>query len=197
MTQRYPLVWPAGKPRTSYYLRKNGSFKADGRSITVDRAFERIDYELERIGGKNPLVSSNVELRVDGRPRMDRSPPSDPGVCLYFDMGGKPHALGCDAYNTVAQNLAAIAAHLEATRAISRHGVATAAEMFTAFVALPPPKPWWEVLGVGENVSLRMAEEAYRILARKAHPDAGGSTAAMAELNAARDAARKSSGASA
>jgi len=191
MTQRYPLVWPAGKPRTLGWDRKRGQFKAADKPITVDRAFERIDYELDRIGGKNPLVSSNVELRVDGRPRMDRSPPGDPGVCLYFDMGGKPHALACDAYETVAQNLAAIAAHLEATRAIARHGVATAAEMFSAFVALPQPKRWWESLGLAANSGLADVEAAWRRLVAEHHPDRGGSQARIAEINAARDAARK------
>lgn len=194
MTQRFPLAWPAGKPRTGSLYRKRGAFKADGRNITVDRAFQRIDYELDRIGGKNPLVSSNVELRVDGRPRMDRSPPSDPGVCLYFDLGGKPHALACDAYETVAQNLAAIAAHLEATRAISRHGVATAAEMFTAFVALPQPKTWREIFGLSARARMVDVEDAWRRLAASNHPDRGGSHALMAELNAARDAARKELG---
>lgn len=197
MTQRYPLQWPAHKPRLRSWERKSGTFKAEGRSITVDAAFQRIQYELDRIGGKNPLVSTNVELRVDGRPRMDRSPPSDPGVCLYFDLKGKPYALACDAYQTVPQNLAAVAAHLEATRAIERHGVATASEMFTAFVALPQPKRWFEVLGVESSATLAAAEQAYRQKARTAHPDQGGSTAAMAELNAARDAARKHHGAAA
>jgi hypothetical protein len=191
MTQRYPLAWPAGKPRTPWTARKSGAFKADGRYITVDRAFQRIQYELDRIGGRNPLVSTNVELRVDGRPRMDRAAPSDPGVCLYFDLKGQPYALACDVYQTVPQNLAAIAAHLEATRAIERHGVATAAEMFTAFVALPQPKRWWEVLGLTAGASLADVEAAWRAKAGANHPDRGGSHAAMAELNAARDAARR------
>lgn len=197
MTQRYPLAWPPGKPRTVSYYRKAGNFSADGRSITTDAALRRIDRELGRIGGKNPLVSSNVELRVDGKPRMDRAPPVDPGVCLYFDLGGKPHALACDAYKTVPQNLAAIAAHLEATRAIVRHGVATSAEMFTAFVALPQPKRWWEILGVTGSATLAEVEGAWRRLAADHHPDRGGSQARMAEINAARDAARKHHGASA
>lgn len=192
MTQRYPLAWPPGKARTNSWHRKSGTFKADGRYITSDAALARIDYELERIGGKNPLVSSHVELRLDGRPRMDRAAPSDPGVCLYFDLKGQPYALACDAYTSVPQNLAAIAAHLEATRAIARHGVATAAEMFTAFVALPQPKRWWEVLGVSSNAGIGDVETAWRRLAALHHPDRGGSHASIAEINAARDEARRS-----
>lgn len=190
MTQRYPLAWPHGRPRTAGVYRKEGSFKAKGARINVDAAFARIQYELDRIGGRNALVSSNLELRVDGRPRMDRAAPGDPGVCLYFDLNGKPYALACDAYWSVPQNLAAIAAHLEATRAIERHGVATAAEMFSAFVALPPPKQWWEILGVDSRATDAEIEAAYRSRARASHPDRGGTDAAMAELNRARDDAR-------
>lgn len=190
MTQRFPLTWPAGRPRTPDLRRKPGAFKAAGGRINIDGAFQRVGYELDRIGGKNPLVSTNLELRVDGRPRMDRAAPSDPGVCLYFDLAGKPHALACDAYQSVPQNLAAIAAHLEATRAIARHGVATTAEMFTAFQALPAPRTCWEVLGLdraGLVLTSALIMDAYKSLAKSAHPDRGGSHAAMAELNAARD----------
>lgn len=192
MTQRYPLSWPAGRPRTVPHHRKPGSFKVSGARITVTGAYKRIQYELDRVGGSNPLISTNMELRVDGLPRQDRAPPSDPGVCLYFDLGGKPHALACDGYQSVPQNLAAIAAHLEATRAISRHGVATAAEMFTAFVALPQPKRWWETLGLavepGRIITADEVRAAWRRLAEANHPDKpGGSDAAMARINAARD----------
>jgi curved DNA-binding protein CbpA len=45
------------------------------------------------------------------------------------------------------------------------------------------------VLGVGQHAPRAQIEAAYRELARKAHPDTGGSNAAMARLNAARDAA--------
>lgn len=188
MTQRYPLAWPAGKPRTASYHRRSGSFReGDRKGITISGAIKRIQYELDRAGASNAIVSSNVELRLDGQPRMDRGAPGDPGVALYFDLGGKPHALGCDAYSSVPQNLAAVAAHLEATRAIARHGVATTAEMFRAFVALPRPREWWEVLGVAQHCALADLEQAFRRLAAKNHPDQGGTNAAMAELNRARD----------
>lgn len=195
MSQRYPLQWPAGKRRTSPMSRKVGSFRSGGRrSISMSDAIRRIQYELDRAGASNALVSTNVELRLDGVPRMERAPPSDPGVALFFDLGGRPHALGCDAYTSVSQNLAAVAAHLEATRAIARHGVATTAEMFTAFVALPPPKRWWEVLGITSTATWPEVNNAFRRLAAMNHPDQGGSTAAMAALNRARDEARKELG---
>ena len=188
MTQRYPLQWPAGRPRTASYAKKTGRFTHYGRDINNLEAAARVEGELERLGVKDGLLSTNMELRLDGRPRSDRAAPSDDGVCLYFTLKGKPYALACDRYYGVAQNIAAIAAHLEATRAIERHGVATAAEMFTAFEALPAPKTWWEVLGFKSvPLSRQHVSDRFRELAQNHHPDKGGSHAAMAELTWARD----------
>ena len=162
----------------------------------------RVEDELERVGGRHPVLSSNLELRLDGQPRGDRAAPADPGVCLYFALKTEPFALACDTYTEVAQNIAARAAHLDATRAITRHGVASAAETLQAFSALPPPmsaRSCWAVLGLTRdavmalpaNVRAAAISEAWRSLSRETHPDAGGDEAAQAELNAARAEALK------
>lgn len=205
--QRFPLTWPAHRPRKPAFARKAGKFSADGRAITVAAAVDRLDGELSRLGAIYPVLSTNIELRLDGRPRSGQGNPADPGACVYFSLKGKPFALACDTYSDVAQNIAALAAHLDATRAIERHGVASAAETLEAFSALPPPtgatpettRGWREILGFAANFPTGYAPEdalvligvRYRERAPKAHPDNGGSAAAMAELNAARDAARK------
>lgn len=199
----YPLTWPAGKPRTQPGRRKPGPFTSYGKPIGMEVAYERVQAELDRLGGRYGLVSSDIELTVSGRPRADRKAPSDPGVCLYFTLDGKPFAMGCDAFASVQQNLAAIAGHIEATRRIARYGVATAAESLQAFQALPPPgpreKPWREVLGFSpvfhEGLSMAEARQVvlsrYRERAKGLHPDQGGGTQDMADLNAARDGALK------
>lgn len=202
MTTAYPLQWPAGRRRTERARRKLGRFnrKVDNgrylqtKDISVADAVDRLQGELDRIGARLPVVSSNVELRLDGLPRSGQRAPDDPGVALYFQLDGKPHCMPCDTYVKVEHNIAAIAAHIEATRAIERHGVATVSEMFAGFEALPPPgaaeRPWWEVLGVERGAGETVVRAAYREKAKAAHPDAaGGSAAAMAALNAARDAA--------
>lgn len=201
---RFPLQWPAHRPRTDSWKRKPGRFKADGRDITAAVAMSRCEEELDRMGALYPVLSSNLELRIDGRPRSDRAPPIDPGACLYFSLKGEPFALACDRYSSAQQNIAAIAAHLDATRAIERHGVASAAETLQAFSALPPPagstsaqaRPWRDVLGLsagfpGEDLDLDDAATVinarWRKLAASAHPDQGGTEAGMADLNRARD----------
>jgi hypothetical protein len=209
LTKAYPLAWPAGRPRTpsdkrkrARFARKEGVYR-DGarvsertRELTVAVALSRLQDEIDRIGARLPVISSNVETRLDGLPRSGREP-EDPGVALYFQLAGKPHCMPCDTYDRVADNIAAIAAHIEATRAIERHGVASLSEMFAGFAALPPPGPvfprsWRDVFGFGTGpASLSDVEDRYRAMAQEAHPDKGGSHQRMAELNAAREAARR------
>jgi curved DNA-binding protein CbpA len=64
-------------------------------------------------------------------------------------------------------------------------------QAFAGFTALPAPKNPNEVLGVRSGASRAEIEAAYREKAKRAHPDAGGSEAAMAELNSARDQLRE------
>jgi len=200
----YPLQWPTGRIRNAPAARRDGRFSVkrnngrwiETKTLTVAEALGRLQDELDRIGARYPVVSTNIETRLDGLPRSGQAEPSDPGVALYFDLSGKPHCMPCDTYTKVAQNIAAIAAHIEATRAIERHGVSSVAEMFSGFTALPAPvakRSWREVFGFTphEPVSPTEVEYAFRAKAKKAHPDAGGSDAAMAELNAARDDALK------
>lgn len=205
MTQAFPLQWPAGRPRKPAGLRKRAKFGKDshnGRwtektSLTVADALRRLQRELDMIGARYPVVSTNVELRVDGLPRSGQRDPDDPGVCVYFDLNSKPMAMPCDTYDRVADNIAAVAAHMEATRKIERHGVASVSEMFAGFEALPAPgqaasQQWWVVLGLDRHTAtIADVNAAYRRLAAERHPDkAGGSEHAMAELNVARDRGR-------
>ncbi len=201
----FPLQWPAGRERRAPGLRKSGKFNkkqwksyesGGGYNQTVDisvaDALSRLQEELDRIGARYPVVSSNLETRLDGMPRSGQRKPPDPGVAVYFQLGGEPHCLPCDTYQEVAHNIAAVAAHIEATRAVERHGVASVREMFQGFVSLPAPgasKPWREVLQMPLPIPAKHETivESYRRLARIRHPDAGGSDGLMAELNAARD----------
>lgn len=205
----YPLQFPASRTRRRPEQRKDGRFNRketiyrDGqswrehRAMTVAVALERLQKELDRIGGRYPVVSTNLEPRADGVPRSGQRAPDDPGVAVYFQLAGKPHCLPCDTYNSVADNIAAVAAHIEATRAIERHGVASVAEMFAGFLSLPSPetlRPWRQVLELHREpkVTTAAVEAAFRRLARERHPDRhGGSDALMAELNRARDDARR------
>lgn len=203
MTEAYPLQWPIARPRTK--TRKEGNFnKKDWapagnwrqtKPVTITDAMVRLIDELNRVGGKGMVMSSNLVRNRDGSPRSNQSQPADPGVALYFTLKGKPICMPCDTYTRVEQNIVAIAKHIEATRAIERYGVASLAEMFTGFAALPSPtaaRAWWVVLGVSQNATADEINRAWREKARTAHSDAGGSDAAMSEINVARDTGLKS-----
>lgn len=191
---RFPLAWPKHKPRTKPGDRRSGQFstKVTGNHamIGLPMACDRVEAEVSRLGGTYPLISTNIEPRLDGRPKGGKAGPDDPGVCVYFQMKGKPYAMACDTYQSVEQNLAGIAAHLEAVRAIERYGVATTAETLQVFTALPPPAPvevvedWWEVFGLMRE---RATEENVNIMYRAQAKSAAGNDRELKRLNLARD----------
>lgn len=202
--QNYPLHWPAHRPRKKNRI--TGSFKSGQQPISLTPALDRLETELRRFGAMHVVISTNIEPRLDGRPRAGQRQPDDPGAVAYFSIRGKPFALACDTFNKVEQNIAALAAHIDATRAQSRYGVASAEESLQAFSALPPPpssgpvaRPWREVLGFTPSFPGDLEPEdaaavvgsKFKRLAEKHHPDKGGSVEAMAELNSARDEALK------
>ncbi len=151
----------------------------------------RLQRQVELLGGRWLVVSSDLELRRDGQPHLGRAEPPDPGICIYFEMGGKPYAMACDHFDTLSQNAAAIANHIDATRRIERYGVATASEALQAFQALPAPKRPHEILGVEAQASPAEVQRAWKALIADNHPDRTGSHHAAAEINAARDAMLK------
>lgn len=203
-TQRYPLSWPTGWKRTSPASRRialfgrglrvetpSGSRPGPRRPLTVAEATARLSGEIERLGGKDPLLSTNMQVRLDGLPRSGQPEPSDPGAAVYFSLHGKPRCLACDRWHRVADNIAAIAAHVYSIRAVDRYGVGTMDQAFAGYAQLPPASvDWPAVLGVSRNATLADVEAAFLRLARVLHPDAGGSSNDMARLNSARDLAR-------
>jgi hypothetical protein len=107
--------------------------------------------------------------------------------------------MAIDLYDRVADNLAAIAATLNAMRAIERHGGAQILERaFTGFDALPAPdaRDPFALLGLRPGATPEVIQAKFRELARSRHPDTpGGSTAAFQDIQWARDEALRRSGA--
>lgn len=199
--QAYPLQWPTGWKRAEPQARKRGAFSTtstkytetgswrESKELTITQASERVRLELRRMGVSDHdlVISTNIPLRLDGMPRGDARNPEDPGVAAYWRKGNVTRCMAIDRYSRVTDNLAAIAATLEAMRAIERHGGAEILDRaFTGFTALPAPEQWFQVLGVPAMCSRQEVEAAYRSLAMKHHPDRGGTEQAMARINMAR-----------
>lgn len=192
MAEAWPLAWPAGIERT-----KNPQQSRFDSSFVQSR--DGIFEEVRRIGGRYPVLSTNIELKRDGRPYANQPEPRDAGVACYFERKGKQMVFACDRWNRVKDNMRAIQKTIEAIRGIERWGASEMLERaFSAFEALPPPQAnrergWREILGIHPTAHVGKEEinHFYREAAQKAHPDMGGSNEAMAEINAARAIALK------
>lgn len=181
--EAYPLHWPEGWPRTEAWKRTHAPFK-----VPPAQARSEMMQELQRLGARDIVVSTDQPLNRDGSVSLARRAFTDPGVAVYFKRKGLPLVLACDQYAALHDNLRAIGKTVEAMRGIERWGASDLLDRaFTGFVSLPAPEQWWQVLEVNQGASRDDIQRAYREKARTAHPDAGGSDAAMARLNAARD----------
>ena len=164
----FPLQWPQGWVRTTPYRRERGSFKA-----TFAKARDELMAEISRMGGRHPVLSSNLVLRRDGLPYAQQTRIEDPGIAVYFDYKGKPMCFACDRYTTIEANTRAIQLSIAAIRGLERWGASDMMERaFTGFVALEAPRSdWRDVLDATDP------EGSYRRLRSQHHPDKGGDPA--------------------
>lgn len=191
MTAAYPLTWPDHIERSP--RREAGRFQT-----SLNGALKNVEDSLRKFATdsnrkiESLVISSNYALG-------DRKP-ADPGVAVWFTWDGMQVCIPVDRYSSVEANLQAIHHVIEARRTELRHGtLALVRATFKGFQALPPPtsagrRSWREVLGFPPNadVGRNVIENAYREKAKKAHPDTGGSSEAMHELQRAREEALRS-----
>lgn len=199
----YPLSWPVGRPRArsrSEARFGKRSWSADGNwganNLTFGRARDELMAELDRLGARSIVLSTNIPLKADGMPYasgFDRhAVREDPGVAVYFQFKGKSMVFACDSWKKIEHNVWAIAKTIDALRGIARWGTGDMLERaFSGFAALPssspPERKWWEVLECHPEASADMVRVQYQKLAQRHHPDRGGNPQRMAEINRARD----------
>lgn len=201
VTTAHPLSWPNGWKRTPANSRQRAKFsrqqtghsnRLDGttyrwnrqRELTVADAIDRVLSELRTFGVSRDdiIISTNIQLRNDGLPRSGQREPDDPGAAVYWrrNANESQRCMAIDQYTRLADNLAAIAATLNAMRSIERHGGAEILDRaFEGFAALPPAGgssavSWWTVLGVNQMEKPEIIKAAYRYWAKLHHPDNGG-----------------------
>ncbi|OJW23080.1 MAG: hypothetical protein BGO49_28530 [Planctomycetales bacterium 71-10] len=180
MVEAFPLHWPAGKSRSRNPQRSRFD-------VSLASARDGLLREIKLLGGKLPVVSTNIAVRRDGLPYANARMPDDEGVAVYFTLHDRQMCFACDRWDSVGDNLQAVRRTIEALRGIERWGSGDMVEQaFTGFVALPAPKSPWEVLGIAPGATEAEIDAAYRAKAKSVHPDNGGSAEAMQELNEAR-----------
>lgn len=193
-----PLKWPLGYQRTpSDCIRWSQFGGASYKRPTVAAALENLRRQISaftRAGHpyrtSDVVVTANLRTGAHGLFRSDQAEPADRGVALYFLLDGKQLVFACDHWNRVGCNLQAIAKTLEAMRGIDRWGVTECDRAFTGFAALPfttDTETPWQILGLACTKDVAAIDAAYKVRAKTAHPDLGGSHEAMTKLNTARD----------
>lgn len=196
----YPLAWPEGWPRTPFHELRDGRSHfgrkdhretrfTSKRPLTFAEARDNLLEAVDRIGGRDLVLSTNFPLNSLGLPRGDRRRPADEGVAIYFTRKGQPMVMARDAFTRAEENMRSLAMALEAMAQLERHGGSgLAGRAFRGFVALPQPKRPHEVLGCSADASESEIRAAWKRRISQAHPDQGGSDQAAGEVNAARDA---------
>ena len=195
--RNYPLQWPEGWKRTEPDRRRYGPFQ-----VGEAKALAELMGELYRLGATCPVLSSNLKVRQDGLLYADQKRQSAPGVAVYFELNGKSQVIACDNYELVRDNIRGIGLTVEAMRAIERHGSTSMMERaFQGFAALPPKRPWWQVLEIDSSrpprwhgrrdEAWREITTAYKARARAVHPDMGGSVLQMQQVNEAFEQGRR------
>jgi hypothetical protein len=197
----YPLHWPQRQPRTKPGARQeNAPFtvgenydKVERRwvegqareqtvrrhrtkSVSVAIAVERLEDQLQRLEGRHAVLSTNLELRLNGQPRAGQRDPEDPGAAVYFTLKGKRTVLACDRWTRVADNIAALAAHIRAIRSVENYGVGTLEQAFAGYVSIEDFStgiPWRRILGfpLDSQPSLDEVEAKWRSRMKELHPD--------------------------
>lgn len=168
--EAYPLQWPAGRSRAK--RRYHAQFQS-----SLAKARDHLMNEIRLLGGKQPILSSNLSLRQDGLPYANQKSPDDTGIAVYFTYKGKQHCFACDDWLRVEDNVRAIGKTIEALRGIARWGTGDMMERaFQGFEALPGPEsePWWSVLGFSDESEALLNnafEAAAKSLIQRYHPD--------------------------
>ncbi len=181
----YPLQWPGGWSRTSSHKRSYSDYK-----VGETRARDEMYAAIRRLGGKVPLVSSNMRVRLDGMPYAKQLVPEDPGVAVYWVRQGKQEVMACDRWLRPWENMRAIYHAIEGLRSMERAGATQIMERAFQAFQLPETttKSWRNILGIESGMT---PSEAYiRRIARekmvKLHPDKpGGSDEAFKDVEAA------------
>jgi hypothetical protein len=181
MTTAYPLAWPHGWPRAR-------SQRAAPFKVSPSQAKAEMYAELQRLGARDIIVSTDQPLNRDGTATLRRSW-SDPGVAVYFKRKGKPVVLACDQFDKMPDNMRAIGKTIEAMRGIERWGASDMLDRaFTGFTALAGPAAsahWTQVLNLPANTTRDQINAHYRERAKTAANDGR----KLLELNLARDSA--------
>jgi len=215
----YPLYWPRGRKRTPSLQRQDNAPFSVGESydakikqwdtaagqsveknvirrrtkaVSIPIAVDRLEDQLQRLEAQAAVLSTNLELRLNGQPRSGQRDPEDSGAAVYFTLNKKRLVLACDKWLRVADNIAALAAHIRSLRSMENYGVGTTEQAFEGYRSLEDWSsglmPWKRVLGFADDSrpSLAEVEAKWKARMKEVHPDMSGQSGLQAtQLNQA------------
>ena len=215
----FPLYWPRGRKRTPSSQRQDNAPFSVGeayekelkhwnsesketvfsvvtrrrtKAVSIPIAVDRLEDQLQRLGAQAAVLSTNLELRINGQPRSGQRDPEDPGAAVYFTLNKKRLVLACDKWVRVADNIAALAAHIRSLRSMENYGVGTTEQAFEGYRSLEDWSsglmPWKRVLGFADDSrpSLAEVEAKWKSRMKEVHPDMSGQSGLQAtQLNQA------------
>ncbi len=170
ITFEHPLQWLPQQPRTKRQER------ARFGNHSPSRAGDYLIGELERLGSKKCVISSNMQTKLSGGFYANQSV-EDTGVVVYFELKKEGKAMACDRWDRVEHNLWALYLSVCAIRGLERWGGSEFLDgLFSGFKALPGPGDVMTTevdyfQGVQDKEHLK---ERYKKLAKELHPDLGG-----------------------
>lgn len=186
MVEAYPLQWPVGWKRTKW------TTTSQFGDHTIFHTTNNLCGELRKLGATNIVISTDLELKLDGLPRSGRRQPEDQGVAVYFKLNGESQCMPCDKWDKIEHNVWAIFKSVSALRGLDRWGAKEMVDAaFRGFKALPAPEglivtdsvshdhdSYFNTCYNGDDLKI-----VYKQLVKKHHPDLGGDAEIFKEIN--------------
>lgn len=191
--------WPTEMTRN----RRHSPFRS-----SWPKTISLLSRELRLLKARNMVIQiamTESDLRLDGKPRASARA-THPGVIIAFDSEHGPLKYAVDTYLSWEDNVRAIALALTALRAVDRYGVTKRGEQYTgwreipqhtglAFSSADEAAEWMAEMAVDDqggklydplDMFMGHLDDAYRLLARRLHPDSvSGSHEEFVKLQAA------------
>jgi len=185
------INWPEHLSRTPEQDRKYGS----AYKVSLAQATSELEGEISRLDPDDWRVEiGNQHTKTNGMPRHNANP-DDPGFLLRWSDEGTSHAVGCDSYHSLRDNVREVGKWIKETRKRDNRAVVTGGSNFAA-AALPSgdpgavvaQEPPHKILDIPRDAPDEVVKGAYRAKMKDAHPDQGGSDEAFDRVERAKEA---------
>jgi hypothetical protein len=167
--------------------------------VSIGQATSDLEDEMDRLGVDEWRVSTGSgrpHVKQHGLPKYSANP-DEPGVVLRWTMDGYQHAVACDKWDSVRDNLRELYLYVREKRKMESRPVVTGESEF-ANARLPSgddeaivveQEPPHEVLDIQPDASESIVKAAFQEKVKETHPDTeSGSAEELKRVREAREA---------